>query len=98
MAAAIDQAADTYEVADLVTSDVVTDRRDAPHYFMAGNKRIMRATPFITRGMDVRVAHATVLNFDLYIVRSNLAALEFKWPKRNLGRRCGIAFYWYHKF
>src|SRR5438093_793402 len=59
--------------------------------FMAGDNRIDSVLPLIARGMQIRMADATIENLELDITWANFAAFERKRPKWSLCRTCRIA-------
>src|SRR3546814_1578991 len=66
--AAVDDAADTDQVAWLETHDVATHRRHTADDLVPRHARILRARPFRTHLVDVGVAQAAVGDVDLHIV------------------------------
>ena len=53
MSAAVYQAPDTDQIADFVVLDSAPDRRDATDDFVARHNRVLCATPFVARRVDV---------------------------------------------
>jgi len=76
VAAGVDHATDTDQVADLVRGDLVTHRGDPANDLVAGHQRVHGDAPFVARLVDVGMANATVEDLDGDVVRARGAALE----------------------
>lgn len=74
--AAVDHAADTDDVADLVAGHTGTDRPDAAYDLVPRHAGIDGVAPFIFDLVDVRVADAAVVDFDFNFVGLRIFALE----------------------
>jgi hypothetical protein len=74
--AAVDDAADTDQIADLVVFDVIANRRDAADDFMAGHAGELRASPFGAHLMQVGMADAAEGDIDLHVVRGWRTAFD----------------------
>ncbi len=83
-ATGINHAADRGQVALLELFDLCAHVCNAPYNFMTRHTRINRVLPFVADGMQVRVTHATVENFKLYVARQGFAALKRKRRQRTL--------------
>jgi hypothetical protein len=68
MSARINEAANTYNVANFKTADSITHTGYFTDNFMSWNCRIDRAMPFIPCGMYIRMAYSAKQDFDLNIV------------------------------
>src|SRR3546814_14294999 len=93
--AAVDDAADADEVADLEAGRLGAGRRHAADDLVPGHARILRARPFRTHLVDVGVAQAAVGDVDLHVVRPHGAARELQRPgglrseERGVGKEWG---------
>lgn len=76
LAAGVDHAAHTDQVADFVSGNIRTDGGDFSDDFMAGHQRVDGNAPFIAGLVDVGVAHPAVENIDRHIIGSRAATLE----------------------
>ncbi len=74
--AAVDDATDTDQIADLVVFDVIANRRDAADDFMAGHARELRTSPFGAHLMQVGMADAAEGDIDLHVVRGWRTAFD----------------------
>ena len=70
--AAVDDAADADQVADLEARHMRADRRHAADDLVARHARVQGARPFGAHLMEVRVAHAAEGDLDLHVVRARL--------------------------
>ncbi|GAA3258606.1 hypothetical protein GCM10020258_19890 [Sphingomonas yabuuchiae] len=78
MAAAVDHAADTDQIADLVPGHVAADGGHAADDLMSRHARILGARPFAARGVQVGMADAAIKDVDRDIVALRVATLEGK--------------------
>ena len=91
--AGVDHAADRSQIAFFEFFHVPSDRDHTTDNLMAGHARIRGgAAPFITRGVNVRVANAAEQNVDLDIVRQRIAAREREWCERRFRRLSRVGF------
>ena len=95
--AGIDKAPDGRDIAFLKLFHVIAHGHHAAHDFVAGNAGINGGhdvLPLVTHLVQIRMAHATVENFDLYILRTrgappNRNRAEFSGrARRRVGLRC----------
>ena len=88
VAAAVDHAADTRDVADLELGDVAADRGDAADDLVTRHAGKQRALPLRTGGVEVGVADAAEQDVDRDVLGAGVAALKREGGKRR-GRRLG---------
>lgn len=82
------ETADSDKIADLEIRHFRPDFRNTPDDLVPGNGRIYRlhSFPFGTSKVKVRVANAAVLNVDLYIDRTQVAAFNCVQCQRSVCR------------
>ena len=98
MAATIDQAADTGEIADPELRHLVTDSDDAADDLVTGNRRVEGVLPFVTGRVQVGMAHAAEQDLDLNVFRTGIATFDFVRCECAALIDCGIGFGFDHDF
>ena len=76
MTAAVDETANAHEVSDLVFRYASADGGYSSDNFMARDEGILRAAPFVARGMNIRVADAAIEDVDDDIFGAGFAPFE----------------------
>jgi hypothetical protein len=89
--AAIDEAADANQIANLEFGNLVSYSGHAAHDFVSGNKGILGVAPFVAGHVDVGVADAAIKDADHNIAGTRLAALERERRKLACGGMGGVA-------
>ena len=94
MPAAIDQAANANQIANLEFRDLVPRRGDASDNFMSGHERIVRRAPFVAGHVNVGVADPAIQDVDLHIGGPGIAAFEGERNELACGGMSGVAVRW----
>src|SRR6185437_795243 len=86
MLAAVDDAAYADQVAGPMARYVLAHRDDAAHDLVAWHAGVKRAFPLRTHLMKIGMAHAAIVDGDLYVMRSRSAAGDFQRFERKVAR------------
>src|SRR5262249_23441265 len=76
LAAGVDHASDSGEIADLELLDLGADLRHAPDHLMPGDDGEVDAGPLAASGVEIGVAHAAEQDVDGDIARARVAPVE----------------------
>ena len=91
MTAAVHEAADAHEVSDLVFRYANSDSGYPSDDFMSRDEGILRAAPFVARGMNVRMADAAIEDVDDDIFGPGFAPFEAERGEVAIGRMGCVA-------
>ena len=91
--ATIYEATNTGKIAHFNFGDFIAHFCNSSNYFMTRNRGIFCAAPIVTSCVKVTMANATKENFNFYIFRHYITALNFHWFQICIFGFCAESFY-----